>query len=276
MELFLDNKVADFLVRCEDFIKANPALNNEILANCAILSLPNQKLSPVTFISCFEGDHCVGAFLKLINLQLNIVANSSIQAISKVVDVLIEKEISIGRCFGACSEEFVQCWQRKIGDNFNLHRTLIAYELSTISDYDDLAGEVRQATLNDLDIVVNWRKNFLLEVGERYDEKQARVDVLRWITRKECFLLEDNGRPCSMINAFNVGYDLIRIGAVYTPKNLRGRGYSKSLVQQISAFKVAQGERCILDADLNNPISNHIYQKLGYVRVGELRDYIRL
>ena len=129
---------------------------------------------------------------------------------------------------------------------------------------------------SDRSFILNWRKKFFLDVGESFDEKSLRANILRWITHHECFFLVENCVCCSLINAFDVGYDIVRLGAVFTPKNLRERGYAKSLVQQISAIKVAQGKKCVLDADLKNPISNHIYQKIGYVDVGELRDYILL
>ena len=60
----------------------------------------------------------------------------------------------------------------------------------------------------------------------------------------------------------------IRIGPVYTPPELRGRGYASALVAKLSSSLLAGGRRfCFLHTDLANPASNKIYERLGYVRV---------
>ena len=62
----------------------------------------------------------------------------------------------------------------------------------------------------------------------------------------------------------------IRIGPVYTPPKLRGRGYATALVADLSQRLLDEGRRyCFLYTDLANPTSNAIYERIGYVRVGE-------
>lgn len=55
------------------------------------------------------------------------------------------------------------------------------------------------------------------------------------------------------------------VGPVYTPPYFRGKGYATSAVAQLSRLLLRQGnDYCALFADLSNPISNHVYQKIGY------------
>ena len=55
------------------------------------------------------------------------------------------------------------------------------------------------------------------------------------------------------------------ISLVYTPPELRGRGYASRLVAQLSQSLLDGGKSlCNLFTDLSNPTSNHIYQKIGY------------
>lgn len=62
----------------------------------------------------------------------------------------------------------------------------------------------------------------------------------------------------------------IRVGFVYTPPGLRGRGYASACVAAVSERALASGKRfCTLYTDLANPTSNAIYQRLGYRRIGE-------
>ena len=62
----------------------------------------------------------------------------------------------------------------------------------------------------------------------------------------------------------------IRIGPVYTPPDLRGRGYATVARRRALAALLDGGRRfCFLFTDLANPTSNAIYERIGYVRVCE-------
>jgi predicted GNAT family acetyltransferase len=61
---------------------------------------------------------------------------------------------------------------------------------------------------------------------------------------------------------------------VYTPPDQRGRGFAAALVGQVSADARAAGARdCLLYTQLTNPVSNKIYQRLGYEPAGEILTY---
>ena len=52
---------------------------------------------------------------------------------------------------------------------------------------------------------------------------------------------------------------------VYTPRDLRGRGYASNLVAAACSAALREGRRfCFLFTDLSNPTSNKIYQDVGY------------
>jgi uncharacterized protein len=66
----------------------------------------------------------------------------------------------------------------------------------------------------------------------------------------------------------------VRISWVYTPPQLRGRGYASALVAALSQQLLASGNRwCFLYTDLANPTSNGIYQRLGYQPVCDAAHY---
>jgi len=57
----------------------------------------------------------------------------------------------------------------------------------------------------------------------------------------------------------------IRIGPVYTPPDLRGRGYASALTARLTQTLLDGGRRfCFLFTDLANPTSNSVYQRIGY------------
>ena len=67
----------------------------------------------------------------------------------------------------------------------------------------------------------------------------------------------------------------IRVGPVYTPPELRGRGYASALVAQMSQALLEGGRSfCFLFTNLANRTANHIYEEIGYEAVVDMDVYI--
>jgi predicted GNAT family acetyltransferase len=57
----------------------------------------------------------------------------------------------------------------------------------------------------------------------------------------------------------------MRVAPVYTPKQLRGRGYAGAVTAAVSQAALDAGAAEVsLFTDLANPTSNALYQRLGY------------
>lgn len=68
---------------------------------------------------------------------------------------------------------------------------------------------------------------------------------------------------------------VVTVSLVYTPPELRGHGYASRCVAALSQLLLESGwEYSSLFTDLSNPISNSIYQKIGYRPVCDFNDYI--
>ena len=66
----------------------------------------------------------------------------------------------------------------------------------------------------------------------------------------------------------------VRITGVYTPPELRRRGYATAAVSTLSSLLLRQGKSfCVLYTDLSNPISNSIYQRIGYKPILDCYHY---
>ena len=60
-------------------------------------------------------------------------------------------------------------------------------------------------------------------------------------------------------------HGMVRIGPVYTPPERRGRGYASAATAALSQRLLDAGaEEVLLYTDLANPVSNSIYQRIGY------------
>lgn len=64
-----------------------------------------------------------------------------------------------------------------------------------------------------------------------------------------------------------------RINTVVTDRKYRGKGYAKMLVGEISRKLIENKIIPMLYADARNPSSNTTYQKIGYVKVGEITEF---
>lgn len=61
-----------------------------------------------------------------------------------------------------------------------------------------------------------------------------------------------------------------RIGPVYTPPEHRGHGYGAAVTTAASQLAVRAGaDAVVLFADVDNPVSNRIYRRIGFEAVAE-------
>ena len=85
----------------------------------------------------------------------------------------------------------------------------------------------------------------------------------------------DNGIPVSMCGVGSPTPHGVRIGPVFTPADMRGRGYASNLVARACAVELNAGRRyCFLFTDRSNPTSNHIYQEIGFEPVTDVDRWV--
>jgi uncharacterized protein len=147
------------------------------------------------------------------------------------------------------------------------------YALERVRPVPAVPGAMRSATAADTPLLLEWLREFGAETGTDQDpdeERLAQIVEYRLATPGRGFGLWDDGGPVSLAGFGGSTPNGIRIGPVYTPPELRGRGYASALVAALSAELLAGGRRfCFLYTDLANPTSNRIYERIGYGRVCE-------
>ena len=73
------------------------------------------------------------------------------------------------------------------------------------------------------------------------------------------------GRPAAFAAVTRQVAGMLRVGPVYTPPELRGRGYASAVTAEVSRRgREAGAGEVLLYTDLANPTSNSIYQRIGY------------
>jgi len=65
----------------------------------------------------------------------------------------------------------------------------------------------------------------------------------------------------------------VRVNMVYTPPELRRRGYASAAVSALTKKLLDAGRKFVfLFTDLSNPTSNSIYRKMGYEAVCDINE----
>ncbi len=130
-------------------------------------------------------------------------------------------------------------------------------------------GSARDAGPGDFDLVFAWSSAFHEEATLR--EPWDPADVERRLRRRLAgdgaggLRLWVDGTPVSLAGFGGRTPNGVRIGPVYTPPDLRGRGYATALVADVSREMLVQGRRfSFLYTDMSNPTSNAIYRRIGY------------
>lgn len=171
------------------------------------------------------------------------------------------------------SEAFAQIWSSVTGKPHRSAMNERAYELRRVIPPAPVSGRLRPATEADLPLAAAWVHSFMQDAGLPGTTEAAREIAELRIADRDLFFWDDGG-PVSMAAKTRRSTHGISVSLVYTPRELRGRGYASTCVATLSQQLLDAGwEFCALFTDLANPTSNDIYQRIGYRPVCDFREY---
>lgn len=157
------------------------------------------------------------------------------------------------------------------GAGYRVTREQGVYELRELTSPAPAPGALRQATLDDADLVLDWCRAFAEEVElPPLDDERVRDRIT--LASGGFWLWEDEG-PVSLAGCGGHTPNGARIGPVYTPPELRGRGYASAVTAAVTRLLLDRGRTStFLYTDLANPTSNKIYRAMGYRHVTDVRE----
>lgn len=143
------------------------------------------------------------------------------------------------------------------------------YECRAVTPPPRVEGARRLAVPNDRDLLAAWLRRFSAEaLHETVTDADALMAVDGHIDAGHFHVWESGGRTVSLAAAVAPTIHGIRINHVYTPPEIRGRGYASALVSSLTQSLLTDGYRfAFLHTDLANPTSNRIYMRIGYRQV---------
>ena len=179
---------------------------------------------------------------------------------------------------------FAELWSRQTGLRARATMRQGIYALEQVRPPSTAPGSARVATSDDRGLALRWWIEFgdevLHEGGPGRDRAEATLEHRLSSSSAGILLWEDGGEPVSLAGWGGPTPNGIRIGPVYTPPELRGRGYATALSAELSQRlldgRLFAGGRCFcfLYTDLANPTSNAIYERIGFRRVAESAEIV--
>ena len=175
--------------------------------------------------------------------------------------VLTEKELA---------KRFSQAYTSKKGLTYEVAMDQRIYELTEVNPEIPQFGTLRLVEEKDMPFFPFWLEDFFSTAKKGYNSTtlnspQNEEHYHYWISRKDIYILENDGHPVSMAGFSREMQTVVGVGRVYTPPYYRGKGYASSCVAQLSQLALDKGfTKCVLYTDLANPTSNSIYRKIGY------------
>ena len=138
------------------------------------------------------------------------------------------------------------------------------------------SGQVqgRRIELRDVDLVTQWRVSYSLEALKEKDTPQLRENcraaIERSLKEQNTWILEEEGKPVAC-SSFNTSIkEAVQVGGVWTPPELRRRGYGRCVVAASLLDARTEGiEKAILFTPNSNIPAQKAYTALGFQYIGD-------
>jgi predicted GNAT family acetyltransferase len=173
---------------------------------------------------------------------------------------------------GAFARRFTEATSRAAGEGLSARM----YRLDAVTQPSGVAGKLREANRDDRELLIAWLDAFTAEAVPHQPAGDTGAVVDRRLDQGGfLWLWEDGGVPVSLLMVSRRAAGVVRVGAVYTPPELRGHGYASANVAAICQQAIDRGAiACMLYADRANPTSNRIYQRIGFRPVGDTQEWL--
>jgi RimJ/RimL family protein N-acetyltransferase len=261
---------AGFLAAAGDFLRADPARNTVMLSVTEDLLLKAAAPGETLFGWWQpDGDQVRAAFMHTPDYPLLLSRVSGPAAAALARDLTADSGtgrripgVNVGQ---EAADGFAAAWRDRTGDAVAVYRRMRLFRLGElIPPRPWPEGTARLATGTEHDLLARWFGAFAREVGDPPGQDHSKAAAGR-LAYGGITVWEAGGVPVSVVGRTRAVAGMVRVGPVYTPPELRGRGYAGAATAAVSQAALDAGLReVVLYTDLANPTSNALYQRLGY------------
>jgi hypothetical protein len=269
--------VAEFLSAAGEYLRAERARNTVILTVTATMqsnpalyngrpgTKPDAKRMPLLGWWTGPAGEIDGAFLHTPPFPLLLTAVPR-PAAAHLALALARRPLAGVNADPAVAEAFAGSWRDATGCGARVHRRQRLYRLAGLSWPEPAVdGASRAAAGSDAALLVDWLTAFTREVGDMGSREDHAAAVSDRLSYQGVTVWEAGGVPVSIAGRTRQVAGMVRVGPVYTPPELRGHGYASAATAAVSQQALDAGaSEVLLFTDLANPVSNSIYQRIGY------------
>ena len=260
----------EFFARVAPFLERNEAAHTLHLGMRARLERDPRIFGPhdPRLYAALEGDEVVGASIQTPPFGAALSAFGDESAVEALAERMHADGVDLPSVMAevAPGRRFVDRWNALRGTTATVAIEQRIYEATEVIPPRPVPGRMRPWEPSDRELVVEWMDAFMAEAMPGSPEG----DGADFVARKEsdaagALFLWDDGGPVSLAGYGAPSPNGLRVGPVYTPPELRGRGYASALTAAVTEEVLSSGRRfAFLYTDLANPTSNSIYKRIGY------------
>jgi len=226
-----------------------------------------------------EDETVVGAFLRTPPHNLVLSELDDPAVVDLVAADLLEVDPSLTGVLGpkVAAARFASAWRQLGGATSRVAMGERIYRADRTRAPAGVPGRMRAYEPGDRETTLRWLGEFAEEALVPGGPPLEAEDWLEGRLREPegGVVIWEGTSPVSVAGFGNPTPTGIRIGPVYTPPELRRRGYATALVAALTEVLLRGGRRyCFLFTDLANPTSNSIYQRIGYTPVTDVDMWV--
>jgi predicted GNAT family acetyltransferase len=240
----------------------------------------NSQAYTGTYAAAFEDKRIIGVVAHYWNQNLTFQApvhldslwRAAVEASQRAISGLIgpNAQVSAAREMLGIDESKIQLDEVEKLYSLRLEDLLVPDDLSS--------GKVngRRIEPRDLELITKWRVAYSIEAVRAKDSpelwEKCRASTSRYLMEGRTWVLEDLGEPvaCSSFNA--AIKEAVQVGGVWTPPELRRRGYGRSVVAaSLLDARLEGAEKAILFTGESNIAAQKAYAALGFQHIGDYR-----
>jgi predicted GNAT family acetyltransferase len=266
MQVRLHRSVDEFRAFAEPVYRRDPVVHTVELT--ALRSAPPSTAADGVLLTVWNAGVPVGAALQTppYPLLCNGIPDDAMTAVAAEL-ARARPALAAVRGMRTIAKSFAEAWCAVTAN----HATVVCeerlYRLARLRVPHGVPGRHRDADAADHALLVDWLDGFWADAGGDRPDRGAHGRILDDADRiGDRFLLWTvDGTPVSMAMLRAPAFGVSRIGPVFTPRHFRGHGYGSAVTAAAAESARRDGvDEVVLFADLANPVSNAIYQRIGF------------
>lgn len=167
------------------------------------------------------------------------------------------------------AQKFARSFAKQAKKKIQIEKKLCILKLDELNPINLAQGVFRKAKKEDLETIITFFDEFYEEsLGHKKEKLEIEEESKKYL--QDIYLIEKDGEIVSQALEKRKLSNGGCVSGVYTKKTQRGKGYAATCVYNLSKKMLDEGGKyCVLYTDAANPISNHVYEKIGYKKISD-------